>query len=389
MIFREQPLRVIPGTGTITRTDESIIVCSSADMALVQRLCDVADDPTAVARTILASSTPPAAVAVLWGNSLLLFGSIRATIHCSDGSNEISASDAPGGVTHELSNDTTAIVVSTSEWGSDDDTDLQRGTVRGQGFAMGFAHSEPEISTSEPAAAPEVVAPAPIPVEAAADPLPPPPIDDPLPPPPDSSSGNGVESAAPLPSFVIANLAPERSEVPVRQPLPLSGGEEAADQRPVYQQPVTVRGVMSSAGHFNHPFASYCRISGEKLNVGQTWISVEGERPPLGVLNFDDGRSFVVNWDTIAGRQPESDARVQDGSMGPLALVAEQTMSRAHLLIELKEWDVFITDLSVNGVELIHEGIEAGEKLPPGEPMPLLDGDTIVFGRRTCVYHSH
>src|SRR4029450_13387146 len=78
---------------------------------------------------------------------------------------------------------------------------------------------------------------------------------------------------------------------------------------------------------------------------------VEGIRPPLGVLTFDDGEAYALTGDVIVGREPAVDDLVVTGG-GRAVRIADddRTISRAHALIRLVGWDVFLEDRgSANG----------------------------------------
>jgi serine/threonine protein kinase len=171
-------------------------------------------------------------------------------------------------------------------------------------------------------------------------------------------------------------------------PLELEG-DASTDPQPYYQRPVLVVGQRSVNGHFNHPDATVCWVSGETRGSLGPWVAGRAERPALGVLLFDDGRSYVVRWDTVLGRQPDTDSRVSSGLVAPLALEAELTMSRAHLHLELREWDVFATDISSNGTSIKPAATGQATKMTPGQATLLRDGDTLVIENLSVSYQSH
>ena len=53
-------------------------------------------------------------------------------------------------------------------------------------------------------------------------------------------------------------------------------------------------------------------------------VFIEGVRPPLGLLVFDNGATVSMEADYLLGREPETDPRVQSGELRPL-LVVDQT----------------------------------------------------------------
>jgi hypothetical protein len=174
------------------------------------------------------------------------------------------------------------------------------------------------------------------------------------------------------------------------RPLPTGGDDPGTNASlPAYRQPVYVAGQRSVAGHLNHPEATRCWVSGEERGSLGPWTPERGPRPPLGMLVFDDGRSYVLTWDTVVGRQPDADDRVATGAAAPLAFEGEMTMSRAHVLIELRDWHVYITDLSSNGTELQASNTGTAETLTRGEPVAIADGDQLVLGGPTLTYRGY
>lgn len=211
---------------------------------------------------------------------------------------------------------------------------------------------------------------------------------DPLPPPPPPLP---APSASPISLIRQAPTPPGQRPVPTptSPPLVVAGVNEVSTRQARYQQPVDLVGQRSVAGHFNHPEADRCWVSGEVRGSAGPWVELSDARPPLGVFMFDDGRSYVLRWDTVIGRQPDTERRVVDGSAAPLSLEGELTMSRAHLLIELRGWDVQVTDLSANGTRLRRRGRGDVERIARGEPVVLADGDEVMIARRTLTFRSH
>ena len=142
------------------------------------------------------------------------------------------------------------------------------------------------------------------------------------------------------------------------------------------------------AGYLNHPEARRCRLSGERRDAFGPWVPERGHRPPLGILIGDDGRSHLVHWDLVIGRQPGQDEAVATGQAVGIHYETELTMSRVHLRIELDEWSVTATDQSSNGTGVRRAGQAEAVPLTPGEPTALGHGDVIVIEGRTLTYHS-
>lgn len=119
-------------------------------------------------------------------------------------------------------------------------------------------------------------------------------------------------------------------------------------------------------------------------------ILVQGVRPPLGLLVFDDGGSSVLDEDYLLGRQPDVDERVREGVLRPLIIDDdERLVSRAHLEITLKGWDVYITDTgTANGTLVATSGTQAYTALVPGQPLRLPPGARVSIGKRSFVFES-
>ncbi len=175
-------------------------------------------------------------------------------------------------------------------------------------------------------------------------------------------------------------------------PLPVDGPVgEVADDLPPYQRPVQVLGVMSPRGHFNHPEARYCSRSGVKIGASHTRAFVHGERPSLGIISFDDGLTYSVQWNTVIGRDPVADPRVVSGDAAAFAVGADElAVSRSHLLLELDEWNVLVSDLeTANGTWLRPAGETEPRRLAAGERVVISHGAEVTIGERSFVYHEH
>ncbi len=129
---------------------------------------------------------------------------------------------------------------------------------------------------------------------------------------------------APPADFQVESLveAPE----PPRPPLPV---EEEEAPSPVGSAPAQVKGVYCKRGHFNDPMVQFCTVCGINM-VQQTPALVDGPRPPLGVLVFDDGAVFQLEQDYVIGRQPENSPEVLSGAARPLRLEDSGAPSPGH-----------------------------------------------------------
>lgn len=227
-------------------------------------------------------------------------------------------------------------------------------------------HPQPAPVAAEPVA-PEPRAPEPAPAPAA-----PPPVE--LPPPAKSAS----------------LLAPPDEAAP-REPLPIVSTEQppaALVQEPEDTRP-RVKGFLCSRGHLNDPRVLFCNLCGIRM-AQQTGVFIEGVRPPLGLLLFDNGATVSLDMDYLLGREPETDDRVRSGELRPL-LVVDQTggVSRHHAEVRLEGWDVVLVDIgSANGTLVAPQGAPAWSSLVPHQPVRLLPGMSVRMGSRQFAFES-
>jgi hypothetical protein len=210
--------------------------------------------------------------------------------------------------------------------------------------------------------------------------------------------GDGVVQGGGLAVTVSADLA-----APADVPL---GGHVPTMETPVIGTPtvvarpadtpvgevspdaVFVAGVLCFSGHFNDPGAWCCRRCGVSIDQSQRDVK-QGPRPPLGVLEFDDGTRFTLDGDYVLGREPALDGDVIAGRARPLHINDPNgTVSRLHLKISLVGWQVEVSDLgSANGSVLQSPGEE--RTLTPFEPTIIEPGARIGIGHRSMQYLAY
>ncbi|MEX5718969.1 FHA domain-containing protein [Geodermatophilus maliterrae] len=178
---------------------------------------------------------------------------------------------------------------------------------------------------------------------------------------------------------------------PAREPLPTVGADESTESPAAEPQDdrATVKGVLCGNGHLNDPRAGSCALCGIPTPQ-QTAVLVEGHRPPLGLLVFDDGATVSLDTDYLLGREPETDERVASGRLRPL-LVADRTggVSRHHAEIRLEGWDVLLVDTgSANGTLVAPRGATSWSSLVPGQPVRLTPGTAVRMGGRQIAFES-
>jgi len=151
---------------------------------------------------------------------------------------------------------------------------------------------------------------------------------------------------------------------------------------------VVVEGVLCASEHFNDPEARACRQCGTGLDQPPRSV-LRRQRPPLGVLVFDDGTRVTLDGDYVLGREPVLDFDVMAGRARPLRISdPEGTVSRLHLRVSLVGWQVEVSDLgSANGSVLRAPGEE--RTLAPFEPIVLEPGARIGIGHRSMQYLAY
>jgi hypothetical protein len=171
-----------------------------------------------------------------------------------------------------------------------------------------------------------------------------------------------------------------------RQPLGIDGVViESGDE-----DLIVVKGIRCARDHHNDPRALYCSRCGIKM-VHRTHRMVDGVRPPLGVITFDDGATYAVRREMVIGREPGVDEMVaNDVAMAVVIVDEEKTVSRAHAHIKLIDWDVFLEDRgSANGTWVRSAPHQPWRKVQPEERVALITGMTVKVGDREFVFDQH
>jgi hypothetical protein len=207
-----------------------------------------------------------------------------------------------------------------------------------------------------------------------------------------SQPGPPAPAPVQLPAPVLsASLLDAPDEDEERQPLPVLSSEQppaALVQEPEDTRP-KVKGFLCSRGHLNDPRVLFCNLCGIRM-AEKTGVFIEGVRPPLGLLVFDNGATVSMDADYLLGREPETDTRVTSGELRPL-LVIDQTggVSRHHAEIRLEGWDVLLIDIgSANGTLVAPQGAPQWSSLVPGQPVRLTPGMAVRMGSRQFAFES-
>ncbi len=411
---------VIPGDGIVVRRGPTVLVISvpsAVSPELPDRLIDTisthdgARRVRQLARHVLAETDPPAVAVVTLdaddhgegvAAEVFLFGDLELVRR----SDRVSGSDHVLGVSTTVPRVEGFAIVPVGDpvpalaaWNR-----LDAGSVRGDGVVVSAPTGAPPAPTGSPVAG---ALDPPMPDDAAT--APPAPPDGPLPHAAGPDADGESDSTGPMAAVGPddqgessgGDVAPFES-VPLttgvdltgRAPLPIAGDAPtapAADEVPAYERPVQVIGVFSPRGFFNHPDARYCSRTGVKMGASHTKVLTTGPRPPLGVLTLDDGATLTVRWNTVLGRDPVLDERVQRGEAAPFVISdVAQSVSRRHALLELVDWDVLISDLGSRNRTVIQAGPDEPRRpLAAGERAVLHSGAIVHLGDRSFIYNEH
>jgi len=250
----------------------------------------------------------------------------------------------------------------------DDDLELIEGLVAADGFTYRV-----EARSAMPTSSPPVPPPPAPPEPARATPRPAPVDAEPL---VFSLRERSAPPGAPLP-------VPNATAPPVA-PRAATAARPAVDPVPAEG---LVLGVNCARGHFNDPRARYCAICGLAMHQASL-VMIEGPRPPLGVLVFENGATFPLTTALVIGREPTVDPAVRANRARGLVPTGDVTkLSRVHARLELRDWDVVLTDGgSTNGTFVQRGG--AWQRLSPSQSEPLQVGDLVRFARHVAAFES-
>lgn len=150
---------------------------------------------------------------------------------------------------------------------------------------------------------------------------------------------------------------------------------------------VKVMGFKCARAHPTDPRAAFCSVCG--MPVDQTQPLIEVVRPPLGILVLDDGATYLLDHDSVLGRDPEHSEQARRG-LTPLQIADNSGgMSRAHAELLLVNWDVTLVDRgSTNGTRTRAPGYRDWIRVPPHQPVILVPGTEILIGNRMLRFES-
>jgi hypothetical protein len=156
----------------------------------------------------------------------------------------------------------------------------------------------------------------------------------------------------------------------------------------VASQEVPVLGVCCPRNHLNDPRDDFCRVCGLPLVPGAP--EIEGTRPPLGRLTWDNGEVHELLGAVLVGRDVGLDGAVISGELAALVPGGQNdSMSRVHAELRPSGWDVVVIDRgSTNGTFIWDEPSKAWQRLPPDEPHVVRPGSVLAFGERTATFEG-
>jgi pSer/pThr/pTyr-binding forkhead associated (FHA) protein len=165
----------------------------------------------------------------------------------------------------------------------------------------------------------------------------------------------------------------------------MSRAELLASLRDADHGPVgpTVLAVHCPEGHPTSAYDSACRVCGSPVDTSSP---VTIPRPVLGYLVLPSGESVTLDRDVVLGRAPKAPPVVA-AERPNLVKISDPGVSRTHVLVSLRDWQVLVRDLgSSNGTEVVLPGRES-VRLREGQDMPLLPGSDVVLGEDIVILH--
>ena len=140
--------------------------------------------------------------------------------------------------------------------------------------------------------------------------------------------------------------------------------------------------------HLNDPRATTCRLC--RLPIAAGAAHVEGLRPPLGRLTWDNGETDSLPGAVLVGREVGLDAAVVAGELAPLVPSGpNDSMSRVHAELRPSGWDVVVIDrASTNGTFVWDEASRAWQRLTRARRTCCKGGPSLAFGERTATLRA-
>jgi hypothetical protein len=208
----------------------------------------------------------------------------------------------------------------------------------------------------------------------------------PVAPPADGEALDGSGDGTPR-LGVPAQEAPSEQE----RAHPLADADGGADQDAPRTTALRSERIMGAApGEPERPVLEDGPVTGGLVLDGRQDEQVRPQRPPLGLLVFDDGTTYTVDAEYLMGRMPEADPRVASGALRSLALEdTSGAVSRVHAQIVVNGWDALLVDVgSRNGTFVSPPGEQGWTQLPAGETHRLVPGTRVRIGGRSFQFEA-
>ncbi len=160
------------------------------------------------------------------------------------------------------------------------------------------------------------------------------------------------EPSLPEPGISASQFAPPPAKHLASQPAAAATGDE-------------IMAAMCHRGHANPPSNRHCRLCRGPVDPATAKLV---PRPTLAGVATNRGEFTNLQVPVVFGRSPKHDG-VPAGARLKAVASPTKDISRNHLLLTAKDWDVVVTDLnSTNGTTV---------KPPSGQPFILSDGKTV------------
>jgi FHA domain len=209
--------------------------------------------------------------------------------------------------------------------------------------------------------------------------------------PPSPQYGGPMTSPVPPPAaYAPAAPPPQGPGAPSEPGLPVSADSADSDSTvfstgiAMTHKPVAPRqgsdnlvlAVVCSFGHPNPPGSPRCRRCGQPVDNANPRLV---HKPVMALLITAGGARIELTDTVLIGRAPS--AQAGDGNPILLPIPSPNSdISRTHLKVAVKEWDIVATDLhSTNGTMLVRPG-QAPVRMMPGTPVTVEPGTILDLG---------
>lgn len=192
------------------------------------------------------------------------------------------------------------------------------------------------------------------------------------------SAGDRVEPTASRP-VLVPDLPNEVGAEPEDDPTEPGPAVQTTEPVVVEEPDRLVEAALCTAGHPNPPLHRTCRVCGLATGVDADGAPTPASfisQPTLGRLVFADGLTIELDESMVIGRKPSSD--VPGERVVP---VRGDDVSRRHVRVGVRDWDVFIADLSSRNGTFLRVGDDPTPvRLDPGVEQLLEAATTIHLG---------